>query len=321
VRNRFFGRMMAMAAGLAVLSLIPVPAAAQGLYPRDAPKQPGAKTWLEQLVKLPPFNPPRTPNGEPDMRGRWLGPNGGDDIEEHPYVDVSSPPEESYISDPPGGKVPYQPWALAKRNEFRAGLARGWPGEKERLHTDPQTFCLYTVPRATTRGGFEILQGPGSVIMAFNFGHYYRIIPTDARPHVVGEHVKLWMGNSRGSWEGNTLVVDVTNLNAKNWLDQVGNFFSDNVHVVERLTLADANTIDYEVTIDDPTVFTRPWKIRLPLRRAGTGGGGGGGNPSNNNDPYATESWEHACYEGNTADVEHVRSLGFKWFTGVVPPK
>ena len=93
--------------------------------------------------------------------------------------------------------------------------------------------------------------------------------------------------------------------------------FSDNVHVVERLTLADANTIDYEVTIDDPTVFTRPWKIRLPLRRAGTGGGGG----NLNNDPYENESWEHACYEGNTTDTEHVRSLGFKWFPGVVPPK
>ena len=63
----------------------------------------------------------------------------------------------------PGGRVPYQPWALARRNEIRAGLARGWPGEKERLYTDPQTFCLYTVPRATTRGGFEIVQAPGYV--------------------------------------------------------------------------------------------------------------------------------------------------------------
>jgi hypothetical protein len=299
---------------VAVLSLVPVPAAAQALYPRDAPKQPGAKTWLEQVVKLPPFNPPRTSDGTPDLRGRWLGPNGGDDIEEHPYVDVSSPPEESYISDPPGGKLPYQPWASAIQKEHRAGLARGWPGEKERLYPDPQTFCLYTVPRATYRGGFEVLQGPGYVIITFNFGHYYRIIPTDGRPHVVGENVKLWMGNSRGSWEGNTLVVDVTNLNARNWLDQVGNFFSDNVHVVERLTLADANTIDYEVTFDDPKVFTRPWKIRLPLRRAG----GGVGNL--NNDPYANETWENACYEGNKAP-EHMRALGYKWFTGVVPPK
>ena len=117
------------------------------------------------------------------------------------------------------------------------------------------------------------------------------------------------MGRSRGTWEGNTLVVDVRSLNARNWLDQVGNFFSDNVHVVERFTLADANTIDYEVTIDDATVFTRPWTIRLPFRRAGASA----------NDPHADEMWERACHEGNEA-TEHMRDLGFKWFSGVVPP-
>jgi len=86
------------------------------------------------------------------------------------------------------------------------------------------------------------MQGPGYVLIAFNFGHYYRFIPTDGRPHQVANTVKLWMGNSRGAWEGNTLVVDVANLNARNWLDQVGNFFSDNVHLIERFALADANT-------------------------------------------------------------------------------
>jgi hypothetical protein len=244
------------------------------------------------------------------LRGRWGGTPGGDDLEEHPYVDISSPPEESFVSDPPDGKIPYQPWALTTRAEHRAGLARGWPGEKERLYTDPQTYCLYTVPRATYRGGFEIMQGTGYVLIAFNFGHYYRFIPTDGRPHAVGQDVRLWMGDSRGSWDGNTLVVDVTNLNAKNWLDQVGNFFSDNVHVVERFTLAAANIIDYEVTIDDPTVFTRPWKIRLPIRRA----------RADASDPYSNETWENSCHEGNQAG-EHSRGLGFKWFSGVVPPK
>ena len=305
-------------AAAAFLALTPVPGVSQGLYPRDAAKQPGAPTWLEQRAKLPPFNPSRTPDGRPDMRGRWGGPNGGDDIEEHPYVDVSSPPEETYISDPPGGKLPYQPWALARQKAHRTGLARGWPGEQGRLYADPQTYCLYSVPRATYRGGFEILQGAGYVMITFNFGHYYRFIPTDGRPHAVGGNVKLWMGNSRGSWDGETLVVDVTNLNARNWLDQVGNFFSDSVHVVERLTLADANTIDYEATIDDAKVFTRPWKIRLPFRRAGAGGGGGAGNLSR--DPYADETWENACYEGNRA-AEHMHELGFGWFPGVVPPK
>jgi len=146
--------------------------------------------------------------------------------------------------------------------------------------------------------------------MTFNFGHFYRIIPTDGRPH-VGAHIKMWMGSSSGHWDGETLVIDVTNLSAKNWLDQVGNFFSDNAHVVERFRLADANTIDYEATIDDPTVFTRPWKMRLPLKRVTNRG----------NDPYERENWENACFEGNEKDTEHVRALGFKWFPGVIPPK
>ena len=282
--------------------LFAAPVLAQGLYPRDAPKQKGSSSWVKELATLPPFNPPRLADGTPNLQGMWTGPNGGDDIEEHDYVDVSSPPEETYISEPPGGKVPYQPWALARRNEIRAGLARGWPGEKARLYTDPQTFCLYTVPRATTRGGFEIVQEPGSVLMVFNFAHYYRVIPLSATPH-VSPSVKQWMGNSRGRWDGNTLVVDVTGITGRNWLDQVGNFFSDNVHVVERFTPVAPNVIDYEATIEDPTVFTRPWKMRLPLRRG-------------RND----EIWEHACYEGNT-DAEVARELGFKWFPGVAAPK
>jgi len=309
VRNQFVSRMIRLVV-VAIFSLTAVPAQGQALFSRDAPKEPGARSWALERAKLPPFVPPRTPDGTPDLRGRWGGTPGGDDLEEHPYVDISSPPEESFVSDPPDGKIPYQPWALTIRAEHRAGLARGWPGERERLYTDPQTYCLYTVPRATYRGGFEIIQGSGYVLIAFNFGHYYRFIPTDGRPHAVGQDVKLWMGDSRGTWDGNTLVVDVTNLNARNWLDQVGNFFSDNVHVVERFTLAAANIIDYEVTIDDPTVFTRPWKIRLPIRRARVDA----------NDPYSNETWENSCHEGNQAG-EHSRSLGFKWFGGVVPPK
>ena len=310
MRNRLFGCMLAMAVGTAVFTLMAMPTAGQALYERNAAKQPGAPSWALERAKLPPFNPPRTPEGTPNLQGRWGGPSGGDDIEEHDYVDVSSPPEETYISDPPGGKVPYQPWAKAVQAAHRAGLARGWPDEKERMYPDPQTFCLYSVPRATYRGGFEIVQVPGYVLILYGFNHYYRFIPTDGRPHEGGPNVKLWMGNSRGAWQGNSLVVDVTNLNGLNWLDQVGNFFSNNAHVVERFTLADANTIDYEATIDDAKVFTRPWTIRLPLRRARPAGG----------DKYADETWENACHEGNEATA-HNRALGFKWFRGVTPPR
>ena len=298
--------------GVCLLVLIcPPVATGQALFSRDATKEPGARSWAAERAKLPAFAAPRTADGVPDLQGRWAGTPGGDDLEEHEYVDISSPPEESFVSDPPDGKIPYQPWAAAQRSAHRLGLSRGWPGESgERLYADPQTYCLYMVPRATYRGGFDIAQGPGFVLITFNFGHYSRYIPTGAAPRRPASAVKMWMGNSRGRWEGSTLVVDVTNVNGRNWLDQVGNFFSENVHLVERFTLVSPNIIDYSVTIEDPTVFTRPWTIRLPFRRAPSAAAG---------DRYATELWEHACHEGNKAG-EHMSGLGFRWFKGPSPP-
>ena len=79
--------------------------------------------------------------------------------------------------------------------------------------------------------------------------------------------LEFWMGDSRGRWEGDTLVVDVVHFNDQTWFDRAGNFHSDALHVVERYTPIDATHIDYEVTIDDPKVFTRPWKMSMPLYR------------------------------------------------------
>jgi hypothetical protein len=125
-------------------------------------------------------------------------------------------------------------------------------------------------------------------VILYEWTHAYRVIPTDERPH-IGEDVKLWMGNSRGRWEGNTLVVDVTNINDRNFLDTVGTFHSDAMRVVERWTLVDADRINYEVTVDDPQVFTRPWKMAFPILR---------------NKQQGFELMEHACYEGERdADV------------------
>ena len=136
----------------------------------DTRRQPGALSAgcpetargaeLGARAKLPPFDPPRTPEGTPNLQGRWGGPSGGDDIEEHDYVDVSSPPEETYLSDPPGGKVPYQPWALEVAGAASSGAGARMAGGKGAAVPDPQTFCLYSVPRATYRGGFEIVQRP-----------------------------------------------------------------------------------------------------------------------------------------------------------------
>ena len=92
------------------------------------------------------------------------------------------------------------------------------------------------------------------------FSHTFRVIPTDGRPH-LGRDIPLYMGDSRGRWEGNTLVVDVTGQRDRVWLDHVGNFYSDGVHVVERWTMFDANAVHYQVTIDDPRVYTRPWTM------------------------------------------------------------
>jgi hypothetical protein len=330
VSHRSFAVILALTVVVSVFLWAPGPAAGQAFYPRDTPKFPQAKTWVAQKAKLPPYTPRRTPDGVPDLQGVWGGPVGGgnDDLEEHEYVDVTTPPQESYVSDPPDGKVPYTPWALAKRNEIRAGLARGWPGESgQRLHVDPASFCLQGVPRISF-GGQEIIQKPGYVIMLT--ANTYRVIPTDGRPP-ISQNAKLFFGNSRGHWEGDTLVIEVTNVNGKTWFDSAGNYFSENTRFVERLRLVDANTIDYEITIEDPTIYTRPWKMTYPKRRAGSPGAGGGqgvnaatsalaaNSPAR--DPYANELWENTCNEGNTEHVPGLKKLGFKWFYGVTPPK
>ena len=326
--RRVVAAVTALTIVLWVLLLAPGPAAGQAFWPKETPKLPMAKTWIAQKAKLPPYTPPRTPDGVPDLQGVWSGP-GGDGtsfLEDHEYVDVTTPSQESFVSDPPDGKVPYTPWALAKRKEILAGLARGWPGESgERLYVSPASFCLNAMP-GISFDAQEIVQKPGSVIMLSDDA--YRVVPTDGRP-AISQNAKLWFGNSRGRWEGDTLVVEVTSLNGKAWLDSTGQFYSENTRMVERWRLVDANTIDYEVTIEDPTIYTRPWKISFAKRRAGTGPRGAPRGvsvtsslaPATNNDPYANELWETACYEGNTESMQGIRSAGYKWFTGVTPPK
>jgi hypothetical protein len=309
------------------LALVLAPAlSGQAFWPKDTPKLPMARSWVAQKAKLPPYTPRRTPDGVPDLHGEWSGAGGDNNsfLEDHDYVDVTTPAQESFVSDPPDGKIPYTPWALAKRNEILAGLARGWPGESgQRLYTSPGSFCLTAAP-VFSFDAQEIVQKPGSVIMLTDDA--YRVIPTDGRP-AISQNAKFWLGSARGRWEGNTLVVEVTSLNGKGWFDSTGQFYSENTRMVERWTLVDANTIDYEVTVEDPTIYTRPWKMTFPKRRAGTAPSGPRGVsvasvlPPVNNDPYAKELWETACYEGNNESLQSIHSLGYKWFTGVTPPK
>ena len=298
MNDRCFGRMMAMAAVGALFALTPLPAAGQEvpwykIVHSRCPGEPG-KFHPCALEKAKTFNPPRTPDRKPDMQGHWIGgPESSQDIEEHPES-FGIPANPTLIVDPADGKIPYQPWAAAeKQKNFKE-------------YQDPQGQCFPSgVPRQMyVPFGFQILQTPGHVVIAFEHNHASRIIPTDGRPH-VGKNIRLWEMDSRGRWEGDTLVVDVTNSNGRPWLDAQGNFFSAALHVVERLTMVDADTIHYDATIEDPQVYTRPWKIAFPIRR---------------NKQPGHEQMEYACHEGER-DEQHIGSLGYKTYPGVVPPQ
>ena len=328
MNRRMLAAVTTLSGVLSVVLLAPGPAAGQAFWPEDTPKIPMARSWVAEKATLPPYTPPRTPAGVPDLQGEWSG-AGGDGfsfLEDHDYIDSTTPAQESLVSDPVDGKVPYTPWALAKRNEIMAGLARGWPGQSdEALYSRPGSYCLLAMP-AIAFDGQEIVQTPDSVIMLS--GESFRVIPTSGRP-AISQDAKFWFGTSRGHWEGDTLVVEVTSLNGRDWFDSSGQFFTENTRMVERWTLVDANTIDYELTIEDPTIYTRPWKINFAKRRAGTAPGGPRGTTAvrralatlpSVEDPYANEQWETGCYEGNGATLEGLREIGFRWFGGVTPP-
>lgn len=306
----------------AFLLVMPGLVSAQAIFnPKDweGRQGPGAKSWRAERATLPPFTAPRTTDGQPDLQGRWGGTWSGDDIEEIPkFLDATTPPWESWVSDPADGKLPYQRWAQAERNAHRDGLGReAWskdPGQ--RLYYDPQALCMKSVPRYAQRG-YELVQTKNAVIMMLNWAHLYRIIPLDNAPRPSND-VRLWMGTARGHFEGETLVIETTNLNGKMWLDSAGNFIGPNAKVTERLRLVAPDLLDYQATIEDPEVFTRPFTLSARQRRQGTGGQGGGGSAVR--DPYAAESWEHACHEGNGAHEDEIRELGFKWYLPPAPP-
>jgi hypothetical protein len=317
-------RRILIGVALLLTALVPVTASAQAIFnPKDwnGKEGPGAKSWIAERGKLPPYTAPRTADGQPNLQGRWGGTWSGDDIEEIPqFLDITTPPWESYVSDPANGKIPYQPWALAERIAHREGLGReAWSKDPtKRLYYDPQAFCMKSVPRYSQRG-YELVQTKDTVIMMLNWGHIYRVIPLDNRPP-PSSALRLWMGSARGHFDGDTLVIETTNLNGKMWLDSGGNFIGRNAKVTERIRLVSPNDLDYQATIDDPETFTQPWTLSARQRRQGAGGGqGGGGNAAR--DPYAAESWEHACHEGNGEHEDEIQKLGFRWYLPPTPPK
>jgi hypothetical protein len=198
---------------------------------------------------------PRTTDGKPNLSGIWQVMNTASwDIQDH-AAQKGVPAGQGVVE---GNEIPYQPAAEAKKKENFAN----------RMTADPLTKCyLPGVPRITYLPfPFQILQTPTAVEIFYEYTHAVRQVYVDGSKHPPG-HIDWWMGDSRGRWEGDTLVVDLVDFNDETWFDRAGNFHSDALHVIERYTLTDPDHIDYEVTIEDPKVFTRPWKMRMPLYR------------------------------------------------------
>jgi hypothetical protein len=214
-------------------------------------------------AQTPTYRAPRTPDGKPNLNGIWQALNTANwDIEAHaagPSVvrelgAASAVPAGLGVVE--GGQIPYRPEALAKKKENLAN----------RLKLDPEIKCyLPGVPRAVYMPfPFQIIQSPKHVMMIHEYAGAARTIYMDNHTEAPADS---WMGWSNGHWEGETLVVDTTGFNDLSWFDRAGNYHSDALHVVERITARSPETLMYEATIEDPKVFTRPWKMRMPLYR------------------------------------------------------
>jgi hypothetical protein len=197
---------------------------------------------------------PRLPDGKPNLQGVWHVSNrAAFDLEDH-HARLDMPAGTSVVE---GGTIPYQPWALTKKKENFAN----------RQTLDPLSKCYMAgVPRIMYLNfPMQIVQNPRRVSILFEWSQNYRQIYTDGSEGPEG--IEFWMGDSRGHWEGDTLVVKVTDHNDKTWFDMAGNFHSEAMELVERFSMRDANTIDYQVTVTDPKVFTRPWTITMAFHR------------------------------------------------------
>lgn len=223
------------------------------------------------------YRAPRAGGGHPDLNGIWQAMNEANyDLEAHvakpamalrpgPYGPVPAAPVLALGAAgavPPslgvveGGEIPYKPEMLAKKKENQ----ENW------LTRDPEIKCyLPGVPRANyIPQPFQIFQNAKQIFFAYQFaGAVRNIFLKDPGPAPVDS----WMGQSVGHWEGETLVIDVSGFNDQTWFDRAGDFHSDALHVVERYTRTSPDVISYEATIEDPKVFTRPWKIHMPLYR------------------------------------------------------
>jgi hypothetical protein len=228
-----------------------------------------ASSWLALAVtpaagQAPAaYRAPRTADGKPNLNGIWQAMNTANwDIEAH-AAGPSLVRELGAIAAVPGGlgiveggEIPYRPEALAKKKQNQAN----------RLKLDPEIKCyLPGVPRVMYMPfPFQIIQSQKHIMMISGYASAVRTIYMANQTEAPADS---WMGWSNGRWEGETLVVDTKGFNDLSWFDRAGNFHSDELHVVERITARSPETLTYEATLEDPKVFTRPWKISMPLYR------------------------------------------------------
>jgi hypothetical protein len=282
----------AVTAGAMVLGSAPllsqefpsIPPTPQSVCPDNNPR--AIRPCALERAKI--FKAPRTGDGKPNLSGYW----GGTQVpHENLEAHVRTPDDNggpSFVIDPPDGKVPMQAWAEVKRRENRA------------RYIDQNAQCFQSgVPRHLYMGTYQFLQTPTRLVQLSEETNAFRNILLDGRPH-VGKDIVLWQGDSRGRWDGDTLVVETTNQNGRPWLDQQGRFITDAATVVERFTIFEPDSMLWEITIADPLVYTRPFTMASALRR---------------NTRPDFEIWEESCYEGE-ANSAHLRNLGYRTYPG-----
>jgi hypothetical protein len=258
--------------------------------------------WRCAQARATAFDPPRTANGRPDFSGYWRHETEAKEDLEIPWDnaarlgirgrgrEVPPGPGKSLVVDPPDGKLPIQPWADAQRKE------------NEARYIDQNVHCFLSgVPRYMYEApAYQFLQSAQSIAILSEEAHAFRVVQMDGRPRVA-PNVRLWLGDARGRWEGNTLVIETTNHNGRVFLDRRGTFYTDTALVTERFTMLDRDTIAYGATVDDPLVYTRPFTIAFMLTRHTT---------------TDFEIWEDACFEGE-ANVRELYNLGFRRYPGI----
>lgn len=264
--------------------------AQQQAAPPLQPKAVPPRNWIDPRnppKEDPNFVAPKTKDGQPDLQGAWnnvsaISTYSIEDPEgvrgTHLTITGQAPTIGRPIIDPVSGKIPYKPWAADLANFLYDQHTK--PSKPEYLDPVSRGF-MRGVPRANYQGEFHITQFKDAVLITYDYFHEYRLIYLDNRPH-LGQNIKLWMGDSRGRFEGNTLVVDVTNNTDQTWYQIVGSPHTDKVRYTERWTMVSPNHLKYVVTVTDPDTYTQPWHVRVDMTRR-----------------EQEELWENAVWEGN----------------------